>query len=243
MREDYAHLSNGYGGGHDPVRLSALCRLLLPCSEGFTRRRAALAMRSEYALRITFRNQCLQWLYRLRSPVQGAIYRQPLPGEPGYSYQSAPDGGLGFEDSRPGPDAFRMNDHPEQPLEVQMKGPPFMQQQQPQMHGQQLHSLNGGTAGYQPGAVPAGGSPPGYSVAASNQSPQQQPPVGYMNGVQSYPHQPADNGDRLGNGEGLVKESQPVPGTTLHTTGGDEEVVASPAANGEAVPHGAATRR
>ncbi len=134
-----------------------------------------------------------------------------------------------------------MNNHPEQPLEVQMKGPPFMQQQ-PQMQGQQLHSLNGGTAGNQPGAVPAGGSLPGYSPAIT-QSPQQQPPVGYMNGLQSQPYQPADNGDRLGNGEGQVKESQPVPGTTLYTTGGDEEVVAAPAENGEAAPHGAATRR
>ena len=47
------------------------------------------------------------------------MYRQPLPGEPGYSYfPSAPDGGLGFEDSRPAPDAYGLNDHPEQPLEV-----------------------------------------------------------------------------------------------------------------------------
>ena len=193
----------------------------------------------------------MPWLHYLLSPAQGAIYRQPLPGEPGYSCQSAPEGGLGFEDSRPGPDAFRMNDHPEQPLEVQMKGPPFMQQQQQQQQqqqstqtqGQQLHSLTGGTAGYQPGAVPAGGPPPGYSPAIT-QSPQRQPLVGYVNGLQPQPHEAAHNGGSRVNGEGRqVKESQPVPGTTLHTTGGDEEVVASPAENGDAAPHGAATRR
>ena len=71
--------------------------------------------------------------------------------------------------------------------------------------------------------MPAGGPPPSYS-AASNQPPQQQPPVGYSNGLQPPPHDPADNGGSRGDGGGPVKESQPVPGTTLHTAGGDEEV-------------------
>ena len=108
-------------------------------------------------------------------------------------------------------------------MEVQMKAAPQLPQQWPP---QGPDGLAGSAAGYQYSAVPGDGMRPG-AISAHSQLPEHSHDS-YANGLQSLPHDAETAADN-GGSRGQVRESQPVPGTTLHTTGGDEEVVAAPA--------------
>ena len=98
--------------------------------------------------------------------LQGAAYRQPLPGEPGYSYQTDPyayqgDGvaaappGLGYETSRLGPQDGGFDGQHGQPFDIEMAAAAQQRHYQQQQQGRPPDGSEGSTAAEQPSEVAA----------------------------------------------------------------------------------------